>query len=517
MSLIAATALILSYLGILAFYYHQNRATFEASLRDGGTLLAIALDAHSLEERHEVLEKYHREAPDTRLTLVNPGGTVVFDSDRDPARMENHNTRPEIVAAREAARRAAKESARTAAGAGASANATAAPADKVSETGTADGVALKRESTTLGRAMSYYAVALSDGYVVRVARPMDTLYATVFAGLPVFVGIAVVVFGMAMLLARRQAKTLTAPLSNIDLNNPLDSKYSTYPEFRPLLERLEEKNHDKELAVKTRREFSANVSHELKTPLTSISGYAEIIRNGLVLPEDIPGFANRIQQESTRLLTLISDIMDLSRLDEGFLPDDATDVDIFEICKDVVSRLQPRAMEFFVALSLSGVHASTRGVPLLLNEMVFNLVENAVKYNHEGGFVKVSVGLVRGCTQLRVEDDGIGIPLEDQERIFERFYRVDKSHSKETGGTGLGLSIVKHTAMLHQAEITVDSEIGAGTRITVTFPAASSKGGVPGTTRSFTPESPESRPGTPAADSADADGAFDDDDDWWDS
>lgn len=438
MTLVAAIALVLSYLGVIGFFYQQSRVHFHESLRDEGELLALGLAGQSPHRQVSILEKYRQVSPPSRTTLIDTKGKVLFDSEYPLDRMENHNNRPEVVLARKQPH----------------------------------GVAT-RESVTLDIDMSYYAKALPNGEVIRIAKTAGTVYATMLTGLPILVGIAVVVFAIAMLVARHQSRVLIAPLNRIDLNHPLDAGAPDYPELLPLLERLDEKNHDKELAVKTRREFSANVSHELKTPLTSISGYAEIIRNGLVQPEDIPGFANRIQQEANRLLTLISDIMDLSRLDEGILPADASDVDIFEICKDVVSRLQPRAMDFFVALSLSGGHASVRGVPVMLNELVYNLVENAVKYNHEGGHVKVWVGQVEGRTQLTVEDDGIGIPLEDQERIFERFYRVDKSHSKETGGTGLGLSIVKHTAMLHEAEVKVDSALGQGTKISVTFPPLS--------------------------------------------
>lgn len=435
MTLVAAVALVLSYLGIIAFFYQQNRSHFEDSLHDEGVLLALGLEGQAPERRLEILKQYHEKTPVTRFTLIAPDGKVIFDSEHDPKTMENHNSRPEIVNARL----------------------------------NGDGSAI-RDSVTLNTDMSYYAKALPDGEVIRVSRTMKTMYATVLTGLPVLLGIAAVVFALAMLLAQRQARVLIDPLNHIDLNHPLNPEKPLYPEFRPLLERLDEQNQDKELAAKSRQEFSANVSHELKTPLTSISGYAEIIRDGLVQPEDIPGFADRIHQESSRLLALIGDIMELSRLDESGLPPDATDVDIFDICKDVVSRLQPRAMEFFVALSLSGTHATTRGVSVLLHEMVYNLVDNAVKYNKEGGHVKVWAGRTLDHPQIRVEDDGIGISLEDQERVFERFYRVDKSHSKETGGTGLGLSIVKHTAILHHAEITVNSEVGVGTRIDVTFP-----------------------------------------------
>lgn len=208
----------------------------------------------------------------------------------------------------------------------------------------------------------------------------------------------------------------------------------------------------------------------MKTPLTSISGYAEIIRNGLVKNDDIPGFAERIHRESSRLLDLIGDIMELSRLDEGGLLSEAGEVDLFDLCRTAVERLQPRAAAFEVKMTLSGSHTTLTGVETLLSEMVYNLIDNAIKYNHEGGEVSVWAGTHLGRPQLIVTDTGIGIPYEDQERVFERFYRVDKSHSRQTGGTGLGLSIVKHAAILHAAEIAVNSTPGKGTRIEVTFP-----------------------------------------------
>ena len=228
---------------------------------------------------------------------------------------------------------------------------------------------------------------------------------------------------------------------------------------------------EKEAQEQYRREFTANVSHELKTPLTSISGIAEIIRNGIVRPEDIPHFAGKIYDESQRLITLIGDIIKLSRLDENQVPMERESVDLLETARDVVQQLASVARKNGVTLVTNGSHGVVNGVRQVLGEMVYNLCENAVKYNRPGGRVWVDVRQAADHVELCVKDTGIGIPAAEQGRIFERFYRVDKSHSKAVGGTGLGLSIVKHGAALHHAAIHVDSEPGEGTAIMLTFPA----------------------------------------------
>ena len=227
---------------------------------------------------------------------------------------------------------------------------------------------------------------------------------------------------------------------------------------------------EKEKAEKLRREFSANVSHELKTPLHTISGCAELLANGMVKPDDIPRFAAQIQSESKRMITLIEDIIKLSHLDEGAGDMQRCDVDLAAIARATVENLRPAAKAADVALSVNACPAVIKnGIPQLLEAIVYNLCENAIKYNRPGGFVKVSVEKNADGTVLTVEDNGIGIPAEQQERIFERFYRVDKSHSKEVGGTGLGLSIVKHAAALHNAKISMHSAPDEGTSVSVVF------------------------------------------------
>ena len=219
-----------------------------------------------------------------------------------------------------------------------------------------------------------------------------------------------------------------------------------------------------------RREFTANVSHELKTPLTSISGAAELIQNGLVKPEDIPHFAGNIHREASRLSALVSDIIKLSQLDENAIPDPPEPVDLYALSRSVLDRLAGEAEKLSLSTELCGEHVQIRGVARILDEMLFNLCDNAIKYNRPSGRVKVSVSREGGQAVVKVEDTGIGIPPEQQDRVFERFYRVDKSHSKEIGGTGLGLSIVKHGAAYHHAAVTLSSTPGQGTAITLRFP-----------------------------------------------
>lgn len=221
-----------------------------------------------------------------------------------------------------------------------------------------------------------------------------------------------------------------------------------------------------------RREFTANVSHELKTPLTSISGFAEIIKNGLVRQEDINRFAGNIYDEAQRLITLVGDIMKLSQLDEDAVPAQKELIDLYETAAAVISQLNSTAGKRGVTFKLEGEHVSVTGVEQIIDEIIYNLCDNAIKYNKENGYVTVRVYRSANGSVLSVSDTGIGIPSEDLERVFQRFYRVNKSHSKEIGGTGLGLSIVKHGAAYHDAEIRVESRLGEGTRISVIFPSA---------------------------------------------
>ena len=285
---------------------------------------------------------------------------------------------------------------------------------------------------------------------------------------------------LSFLLAARLSRQITRPLESIDLQNP--DERDMYEELQPLARRIRAQNmqigrqmealkseHDRQDAM--RREFTANVSHELKTPLTSISGYAELIQNGLVKQEDIPRFAGTIYNEAQRLIVLVNDIIRLSRLEDQDVPQEWMQVDLTALCRRTCTYLEDAALRQQVSLSVEGEAISVAGVPQILEEIVFNLCDNAIKYNHPGGTVTVTLSRREGRPLLEVRDTGIGIPESEQSRVFERFYRVDKSHSKELGGTGLGLSIVKHGAAFHRAEVELESREGTGTAVRLLFPA----------------------------------------------
>ena len=315
--------------------------------------------------------------------------------------------------------------------------------------------------------MFYSAIRLDDGNVLRVSMPVSSITDTALTLLLAMIAIGAVMLFCAYLMAGKQAAALVSPINHLDLDKPLEN--DVYEEMTPLLQRIEDSNKAKEAVAEMRKEFSANVSHELKTPLTSISGYAEIMRDGLVKPADVPKFAERIYKEAQRMLTLINDIIQLSRLDEGHLEQQEEAVDLFELSHDIVGRLSAKADDCGVHVELTGESCIVTGVKRLLDEMIYNITENAIKYNHAGGRVDLWVGKQMDTPKVIVTDTGIGIAKDEQERVFERFYRVDKSRSKETGGTGLGLSIVKHGAELSHAKIKVTSQLGRGTRMELIF------------------------------------------------
>lgn len=331
----------------------------------------------------------------------------------------------------------------------------------------------------MSRQEARYAVAMEDGTVLRVSAQRYTPYyllLQLFTPLLLLVVLAII---LSAVLASRTAKTVVEPLNHIDLAKP--DERDVEEELKPMVRRLAEQNRKihsqmQELSRehkrqdRLRREFTANVSHELKTPLTSIRGFAELIRDGLVKPEDVRPFAGKICQESDRLVTLVGDILKLSRMEEQVEEPTKEPVNLYRLAEKVLQQLEPVAEKKTVSLILQGDCATVPAVPVVAEEMLFNLCDNAVKYNRPGGRVTVTVNIQGKQAVVKVADTGIGIPREDQPRIFERFYRVDKSHSREAGGTGLGLSIVKHGALMHHAEVLLDSEPGQGTTVTLLFP-----------------------------------------------
>ena len=338
------------------------------------------------------------------------------------------------------------------------------------DTGEGQGI---RESEISGESTMYYARKCADGTVLRLGRPLSAVRSALLTVSPVL-WILVLVLLISGVMAFRAAKQIVRPINDLDLDHP---DAGPYPELAPLIGKIQEQKITIQEEVSQReslrREFSANVSHELKTPLTSISGFAELMAQGVVTGDKVQEFARDIYKESQRMIALVEDIIKLSKLDEEAVEPERELVELYDLAEETLDSLRPVAEKQNITMRLTGGPAEVSGVYQLLSEMLYNLCDNAIKYNRPGGSVTVDVSRQGDETRLAVSDTGIGIPPEHQKRVFERFYRVDKSHSKEIGGTGLGLSIVKHGAQFHGARVELVSEPGVGTTVCLVFPGKS--------------------------------------------
>ena len=390
-----------------------------------------------------------------RATLVAADGTVVFDSEADAQTLPNHADRPEVAQA-------------LAEGAGTS----------------------ERPSETVGYTSIYEAVRLDSGEVLRLSVDRAGVLALLSRDVAVLLVLVAVVVAVSWVVSHVIARRFVRPI--LDIDPASGDSVAPYEELDPLVRRLNEQHAELldrlsaiQDAADLRREFTANVTHELKTPIASIQGAAELIRDGIAKKRDVPEFAGRIYDDARRLSSLVSDILTLSKLDESEragggdtgLFGAVERVDLLSVARDVSGRLAAKAERADVSLTVRGVSLVVSGNTRLLDELVSNLVDNAIRYNRPGGSVFVWVLPQGGCPCLRVSDTGIGIPEEARAKVFERFYRVDKGRSRDMGGTGLGLAIVKHAAAYHGATIALESEVGKGTTITVTFPEGSAETG----------------------------------------
>lgn len=538
---------VASFIVIALSSYRQMEDNMQQSVKNDTRYVVAALNNMG----EDFLTQEVANASTNRLTLVDVDGTVLYDSNKLVAEMENHEDRPEIYNAFQ---------------------------DGIGED--------TRLSETLGESTYYYAMLLDNGQVIRVSATIDSVMKTMISELAVIGFLIVILMFVNLLLTRRFTENLVKPINELDLEHPLEN--DIYEELSPLLRRIHKQNgviksqmeeihasHQEYLAITDnmkdglivtnkkevlsinkaaqriyqvtdrecigknvmvisrqeelkhvwdeairgksskinvdmnnhtyellsnpvcidgepqgavililditekaqaearRREFTANVSHELKTPLMSISGYAELIQHKMVRENDIPEFAGRIHSEANRLTSLVEDIIRLSKMDElGDRVAEPEEIDLYAVSKDIAACLDIPAKKKRVDIQVTGEKTVIMGVRQIVYEMLYNLCENAIKYNKENGCVHVQVKNQGEKKIWSVTDTGIGIAPEEQERVFERFYRVDKSHSKDgdtEGGTGLGLSIVKHGAILHHVDIKVDSVLGKGTTITLTF------------------------------------------------
>ncbi len=429
-----------------AFFYFVCEQDEGARIEAVAQAAARSLDGKSEQDDIHVLESQLQA--DIRYTLIDADGDVIFDSNGSVN--ANHADRPEIIEAR-----------------------------------ASGSSSVIRYSTTLGEDTVYAAVLLQSGNVLRLSEQRASFLA-VFESTAPALGVALLVaLLLSIMLSKLLSRRAVAPFGKIDVAHPLEN--DAYVEMRPLLERIErqrrqliDQNDELARAENMRREFSANVSHEMKTPLQVISGYAELLSNGGIPEEDAKKFASLILTESENMAALIDDVLVLSRLDDPLLENAGKEsVELLALAHEVATRLMPLADKRNVSLRCLGSMVIVEGNRSLLDQIISNLITNAVKYSDAGGEVVVSVGKnlnaldTDGVAEayVRVKDNGCGIPAEETSKIFERFYRIDKSRSKESGGTGLGLAIAKHAAAFHNATISVESSLGKGSVFTVHIPA----------------------------------------------
>lgn len=429
----AVIAVLATAVGITFIYYGLFKKQVQEDLRINAEIL-VDTGAFSTGVESKIINESEFPIENLRMTWIGADGTVLYDNDNNPQDMQNHFDRPEVQ------------------------NALA--------NGSGECI---RKSDTMNMSTFYYALKQKDGSVIRVSRDAGNIINVFVKVFPTILLIIVVIIAMCIIISHFLTRTLLEPIENMAKNIEDTQGRPVYKELEPFAEKIRLQHENILAAARSRQDFTANVSHELKTPLTAISGYAELIENEMVSHEQEIHFAHEIKKNSERLLCLINDIIRLSELDHKEMPRKYENFDLYELLKDCSESLKVSAVKQNIMFSYSGGPCTIRGNKDMIRELIDNLVQNAIRYNKEGGHVEVFAGPVDGKPQLKVKDNGIGIPKDQQERIFERFYRVDKSRSKETGGTGLGLAIVKHIVELHDARIYIESEVDKGTEIWVEF------------------------------------------------
>lgn len=426
--MVAIIASTITMISIIFVCYNLFQEQVKKDVRITANALAVTGVLEFTKQNNSNLDN------DLRITWISSDGTVLYDNDVLANTMENHLDRPEVRAA--------------------------------FLSGQGESV---RESDTMNMKTFYHAVLMSDGTVLRISTEARSLRSVFMQIFPIVLIVILIIIIGCVFISHLLTKQLMLPIKKMAENIDNVPSESVYKELLPFIERIREQHEDILASARSRQEFTANVSHELKTPLTAISGYAELIENNMVDGKQQVKFAGDIKKNADRLVTLINDIIRLSELDHGETGINFTLENIYEVAKERVEFLQSNADKKNITLSISGHDTfvySNRG---MLMELMDNLIQNAIKYNVQDGSVDVNVFMDGKRAILSVKDTGIGIPEGDKERIFERFYRVDKSRSRETGGTGLGLAIVKHIVELHNGEILLESKLGEGTSITIIF------------------------------------------------
>ena len=430
--MIAALAIVVTALSAMLVYYNILKEQVFGDLK----AYAHVIELLNIDDLAAGIEKdpYNPIDDDLRITLIGAEGEVLYESLLNKDEMDNHNERPEIIEAREKG----------------------------------EGEAI-RYSATSGTHTFYYAERLQNGNVLRIGRDSVSVNRIMVNTLVIVLVIALCILFVCMGISHYLTKKLVEPIEKLATNIMLVDEKNVYEEIRPFVNTIKEQHVNIINNAQLRQEFTANVSHELKTPLTAISGYAELIGNGMTGKEDTIRFSNEIHSNANRLLSLINDIIKLSELDEADHQMEMERIDLYKLAENCVQMMQVTAEKQGIRLILQGESTMVVANKGLMDEVFYNLCSNAIRYNKPGGSVTVTVGTKDERPFLSVADTGIGIPKECQERVFERFYRVDKSRSKSTGGTGLGLAIVKHIVAQHNAALHLDSELDEGTTIEIVF------------------------------------------------
>ena len=419
-----ATIIFTSYI-----FYGFFKKEVQSDLRTTAHMFAAA------ELTDEKLDEIDLAEEDLRITRIGADGTVLYDNIADINTMDNHLNRPEVK--------------------------------KAFENGKSE---LMRKSDTVNENTFYYAFLLEDGTVIRVSREAGSIWSVFSNAFGWIIAVILVMLVCSIIISRYLTGKLVKPIEEMTADMDAYNNQPIYKELVPFMNTIRAQHEDILKASKMRQDFTANVSHELKTPLTAISGYAELMEAGMTDEEQVKHFSKQIRKNSGRLLTLINDIIKLSELDSREELVSLETVELSSLTKRCVDSLQVNAGKHDVNLSFDGEMCKICANVDMMEELIINLCDNAIRYNNKNGSVLVRVRKQGESVVLSVKDNGIGIPKEHQERIFERFYRVDKSRSKETGGKGLGLAIVKHIVALHDAKIELESEVGKGSEISVIFP-----------------------------------------------
>lgn len=430
--MIAALAIVVTALSAMLVYYNILKEQVFGDLK----AYAHVIELLNIDDLAAGIEKdpYNPIDDDLRITLIGTDGEVLYESLLNKDEMDNHNERPEIIEAREKG----------------------------------EGEAVRYSATSRTHTF-YYAERLQNGNVLRIGRDSVSVNRIMVNTLVIVLVIALSILFVCMGISHYLTKKLVEPIEKLATNIMLVDENNVYEEIRPFVNTIKEQHINIINNAQLRQEFTANVSHELKTPLTAISGYAELIGNGMTGKEDTIRFSNEIHSNANRLLSLINDIIKLSELDEADHQMEMERIDLYKLAENCVQMMQVTAEKQGIRLTLQGESAMAMANKGLMDEVFYNLCSNAIRYNKPGGSVTVTVGTKDERPFLSVADTGIGIPKECQERVFERFYRVDKSRSKSTGGTGLGLAIVKHIVAQHNAALHLDSELDEGTTIEIVF------------------------------------------------